>query len=99
MKHQPEVSHLPVFIETTEQELAHILLCSFRYSLGRMTYITGMCADWLVKYWRIMPECWRSQIHRDIREAIRTQTAGMACDVAQWERVLQLPVKEDDDGE
>ena len=61
-----------------------MLLCSFRYSLGRMTYIVSDCVKWLTLYWHIMPESWRAQIHEDIRKAMEQDTAGMACDVEQW---------------
>jgi hypothetical protein len=76
-------------------DLAHLLLCSFRYALGRMTYITGMCADWLETWWHILPPSWQEQIQKDIRQAIASGHAGHACDVAQWKRVLQLPLQEE----
>ena len=38
-----------------KEMLAHMLLCSFRYSLGRMTYIVSDCVEWLMLYWDIMP--------------------------------------------
>ena len=75
-----------------KEMLAHMLLCSFRYSLGRMTYIVGECVEWLTLYWHIMPENWRAQIHNDIRKAIEQNAAGMACDIEQWKRVLDLQV-------
>src|SRR4051794_25946442 len=74
------------------QTLANLLLCSFRYSLGRMTYITSDCADWLTRYWQLMPPAWQKQIHDDIRKAIEQGCAGHDCDVASWRRVLDLPI-------
>ena len=79
-------------ISVPEQELAHLLLSAFRYALGRQTYITGQTADWLAKYWRVMPQQWREQIHRDIEAAIERGEAGMSCDVKEWRRVLALPI-------
>ncbi|WP_435018428.1 hypothetical protein TA3x_000402 [Tundrisphaera sp. TA3] len=80
--------------ETTidDHTLANLLLCSFRYSLGRMTYITGDCADWLTRYWHLMPSAWKKQIHGDIEKAIERNEAGMTCDIASWRRVLALPL-------
>jgi hypothetical protein len=75
-----------------EQTLAHLLLCSFRYSLGRKTYITGMCREWLETYWKHMPNQYREQIRDDIRHAIEHDLAGHACDVSEWKRVLDLPI-------
>jgi hypothetical protein len=77
-----------------DKELASILLCAFRYSLGRMTYITSDCAGWLKQYWHIMPHAWQKQIQDDIREAIEKDCAGHACDIEVWKAVARLPVKE-----
>lgn len=79
-------------VEIDERTLSSLLLCSFRYSLGRMSYITGDCADWLTRYWHLMPPAWKRQIHGDIQKAIEQGCAGMDCDIAQWRRVLALPL-------
>lgn len=71
-----------------------MLLCAFRYSLGRMTYITSTCADWLVRYWDCLSPYWQKQTHDEIKEAIELNRAGMDCDVASWKRILELPIKE-----
>lgn len=82
-------------VEVDAYSLSSMLLCAFRYSLGRMTYITGDCADWLNRYWEIMPIAWKKQIHDDIRGAIERSQAGHQCDVSNWECVLALPIEED----
>lgn len=82
-------------IKIDEQNLAHILLCSFRYSLGRMTYIVSECVEWLECYWHLMPPGWKRQIQGDIRQAIASGHAGHDCDVANWKRVLALPLDDD----
>jgi hypothetical protein len=74
--------------------LSQILLCAFRYSLGRMTYITGDCADWLTRYWHLIPAAWQEQIHGDILKAIEQGHAGHECDIRQWKRVLSLPLNQ-----
>jgi hypothetical protein len=71
--------------------LAHLLLCSFRYCLGRMAPVTGDCADCLTHFWHVMPERWKRQIHIEIRDAIENGWAGHECDVRQWRRVLGSP--------
>jgi hypothetical protein len=81
-------------IEVPERELAHMLLGAFRYSLGRATYITSYTADWLIKYWAILPSQWQRQIQDDISNAIERDRAGMSCDLAEWRRVLSLPLSE-----
>ena len=52
----------------------------------------GDCANCLTRYWRIMPEPWKVQIHGEIRKAIEVEHAGAECDVRQWKRVLELPL-------
>jgi hypothetical protein len=72
--------------------LAHMLLCAFRYALGRRTYITGTVSDWLIFYWPIIQTPWQQQIQEDILVAINRHDAGDDCDVKNWEKVLALPV-------
>ena len=77
-----------------------MLLCAFRYSLGRMTYITSECVGWLQTHWDCLPTGWQVQIHDDIRSAIGRDMAGHACDVEGWKKVLLLPIrKEQPDGQ
>lgn len=83
----------PLTLEIDSFTLSHLLLSSFRYSLGRTTYITSCCAEWLERYWHIVPPAWKVQIHGDIREAIEQGWAGHDCDVASWNRVLVLPLE------
>ncbi len=78
----------------TTHLLSNLLLCSFRYALGRRTYITSDCAAWLTQWWHILPRQWQEQIHDDIRQAIERNAAGHACDIEQWKRVLALPIKD-----
>ncbi len=82
-------------MQIEDEQLASILLCAFRYSLGRTTYITGDCADWLRRYWSIMPASWQKQIHSDITQALASGRAGHKCDEDAWRTVLQLPLKEE----
>ena len=70
--------------------LAHLLLCAFRYSLGRRTYITRQCREWLEQYWSVLPDDWQRQIIQDIKQAISRNQAGMESDVQEWEKVLRL---------
>lgn len=72
--------------------LAHLLLCSFRYSLGRMTYIVSDCVEWLRRYWHLLPENWQQQIHEDIKKAIEQGMAGHQCDIESWKKVLELKI-------
>ena len=73
--------------------LAPMLLCAFRYALGRRTAIVSQAVHWLELYWPLM-ERWHGQIHEDIRNAIVNFKAGDECDEKDWRKVLALPVKE-----
>lgn len=80
---------------------ALMAIAAHRYCLGRMTYIVGDCADWLVAVWPELPESARKIIQRDTEEAFarddEDRTAGRNhkalghdCDRKAWERVRGL---------
>ena len=69
-----------------------LLFYSFRYALGRRTYITGQMSDLLLKYKKHMR---RDQVHQIIDEIEAAIDAGHAgsekIDVPIWtETVLEL---------
>jgi hypothetical protein len=80
-------------IEVPERILTSMLLCAFRYALGRQTYIVSECCDWLKLYWVKMPEGWQKQIHDDILHAIEKGYVGHQCDINSWSEILKLKVK------
>jgi len=76
-------------------------IASFRYCLGRMTYIVGDCADWLIGNWEVFGEKTREIIKPDLEEAFAQDNQdradgrkygalGMDMDRRQWERVRAL---------
>ena len=71
---------------------------AFRYALGRMTYITGMTAEWLQQQWPVLDEHARKIIERDLdAEIVRDNEArasglshkplGWDCDREAWVRL------------
>ncbi len=76
-------------------------IAAVRYCLGRMTYITSDCSEWLVAQWpNIMPRA-RAVIQRDIDEAFARddeareagdsyKPLGWDCDRAVWQKVREL---------
>lgn len=84
-------------------------VAAVRYCLGRMTYIVGDCADWLIEQWPNLTLVGQRMIIRDVEDAFtlddRARNEGLPardyrrlghdCDRAQWERVRRLWV---DDG-
>lgn len=91
---------------TLTQEQAwgrHALMATaaVRYCIGRMTYITSDCADWLCEVWPLLPEGARTCVQRDVEEAFARddedraagsdyKALGHDCDRASWERVRKL---------
>lgn len=54
-----------------------MMLCSLRYGLGRMTYITGTISDYIIKHLPNSSEKFRMLVMRDIEES---HSLGMECD-------------------
>ena len=67
-----------------------VMVCAFRYALGRSTYVTSMMADEIIINWDILEEFQKTQIKDDIRHAIKHNMAGMDCDVRSWKKILEL---------
>lgn len=70
------------------QDFCEILLCAFRYALGRKTYVVSGIADQLIRNWDDLGYL-QDQICKEIDEAIAANTAGMEMDVKVWQRVLE----------
>ncbi len=78
-------------MKVEDQDDQLILLCAFRYSLGRMTYMPGVVAAKLERHWGDLAEGHRRQIQEEVRESIERGRAGMECDIQVWRRLLELP--------
>ncbi|MGD9613790.1 MAG: hypothetical protein AB7H90_01185 [Alphaproteobacteria bacterium] len=71
-----------------------MLLCAFRYCLGRMTYVVGDCQRWIRDRWDRLSPGMREVILRDLREALQRdaqgrQSIGMDMDRRMWTRLLE----------
>lgn len=76
-----------------------MVIAAFRYCLGRMTYVVGECADWIIEQWPNFSERSKIIIRRELEEAFQRddqerernagsyRTLGHDCDRQQWERV------------
>lgn len=78
-----------------------MVLAAFRYCLGRMTYIAGVCADWLVDKWPELPPRSKALIRTELDRAFvqddedratgaSFKALGWDCDRAAWEKVRAL---------
>jgi hypothetical protein len=71
-----------------KQDYELILLAAFRYALGRKTYMVSAVVDYLWVQWYDISGKLRTQIQKEIRQAIDSGNAGMDMDVKQWEKLL-----------
>lgn len=78
-----------------------MVVAAFRYCLGRMTYISGACADWIIARWPDFPPEAQQLIRRELEEAFKCdseeramgekyRTLGWDCDRREWEKVRAL---------
>ena len=78
-----------------------MVIAAFRYCLGRLTYISGVCADWLVDKWSELPPHSRALIRTELDRAFERddearergddyKPLGWDCDRAAWEKVRAL---------
>lgn len=80
-------------ITLTQDDLYTMLLSTVRYSLGRQTYITGVCRDLIERYAGLLTPPQRVVLRRDIADAMERHDAlggglGMSCDVDAWRGAL-----------
>jgi len=69
-------------------ELQTFLMCSFRYALGRKTYIVKDVCELLTKYMGNIERYHQRKIIVEICEAIERNEAGMECDRQEWLKVV-----------
>ena len=74
-------------IEMSKKE-TDLLVCSFRYALGRRTAMVSIMAEYLKEDWCKLGEWQQKQIKDDIKHAIEHGCAGDDCDVDTWKCVL-----------
>lgn len=79
-----------------------VVVATFRYCLGRQTYIVQECADWLLLHWPVIEQPVRDLIRRELERAFEQddkarageaqgyKPLGWDCDREQWERVRSM---------
>ena len=71
-----------------QKDMETFLICSFRYALGRQTYIVSDIAEKLIEYKDVLPEFLVKQVHDDIEKAIDVNSAGADMDIEVWKKVM-----------
>jgi hypothetical protein len=65
-----------------------LMLCAFRYALGRRSYIVDDMANLLIKYKSTLNVYTRVLIIKEIKTAFETNNYGMEMDKDIWQIVL-----------
>ena len=68
----------------------HTLIFAFRYALGRMSTAPSIVVDDLQRNWNQLSDFTKKQIKEEILEAIKLKRAGMDCDIAEWQKILEM---------
>ena len=68
-------------------ELNDLMVCAFRYALGRRSYIVAVIGEILVTHKAELSDSSKAVICRDINKAIAKNHDGMDCDSAVWRYV------------
>ncbi len=76
------------------RQLKHqdLLLCSFRYALGRRTAMVSTVVEYLIEDWGWLKPWAQLKVQREIEEAFERGGGGDRCDVVEWQRILDLEV-------
>lgn len=94
MVHQTNPSDLGRYIANTARvklsyaDTNDLILCAFRYAMGRRTYIVSTIADIIIKHKDCITGNFKALIKKEIQHALDNDEAGMHCDREDWTRVL-----------
>jgi molybdopterin converting factor small subunit len=65
------------------------LVASFRYALGRKTYVVSAIVENILKNWSSLSIKFKAKIKEEIQEAIKKNNAGSDIDIEQWNTILE----------
>ena len=71
------------------------LVASFRYALGRRTYIVTEVVDDILINWDKLSRKFKDTIAKEIKEAIENNNAGDQMDIQEWNKILDFYSLED----
>lgn len=67
------------------------LVASFRYALGRQTYIVSEVVENIMANWQILSQNTKDKIKEEIEEASKNNSIGHEMDKEQWNKIIELP--------
>lgn len=65
-----------------------LVLCAFRYCLGRRTYIVSTCVDFLLANWDQLDNNTKTLILGETVDALDKGNAGDQCDIDCWNKLV-----------
>lgn len=74
-------------IQINEKELQTLIVCSVRYAVGRMSYVTTEIADMVKEYEPWLSEQTKRLIIEEINFEERVDNLGMSCDAWTWKEL------------
>lgn len=68
-----------------------ILICAFRYALGRMTYVVDNVVNAIIDNWKELPIHTQTLIKNEIIQyRLEYGLCGMEMDDKNWQRIMML---------
>ena len=68
-----------------------ILLCAFRYALGRKSYVVSYIVEEIINNWEYFHRSKKLQFKQEIKDYKELYgNLGMNCDEAEWNKILKL---------
>jgi DNA replicative helicase MCM subunit Mcm2 (Cdc46/Mcm family) len=65
------------------------LLASFRYALGRQTYIVSEVVENILANWQILSQKVKDKMKEEIEEAIKNNSIGLEIDKEKWNKIIE----------
>lgn len=80
-------------VAVSHEDLYSFLHCSLQYAVGRRTYITGVVADQVRRYWQHLTPSQRGTLLRNFQSDVEyhdriERPLGDACDEQGWRELL-----------
>lgn len=75
-----------------KSEQRDCLIYAFRYALGRMSMSVMTVSQVILDSWSSLSRHDQQLIQREINYAIEHGNAGMACDIARWQMILDKDI-------
>jgi DNA replicative helicase MCM subunit Mcm2 (Cdc46/Mcm family) len=66
------------------------LLASFRYALGRQTFIVSEVVENILANWQILSQNTKDKMKAEIKEVIENNHIGHDMDKEQWNKIIEL---------